>query len=637
MFNLLFFELMTWTLKKYFIIICLLYFNAFAVKGEDTLACNKASVSYFYDINISDTNTQRLFKVDTLLRNIQKYNPLNKTYLFPASFGNIGMAHREMFYFLNNNSLGFDLGSHSFDGYLFQNKNVKYYNVHSPFTELCYVMGSKKEQVFKVIHTQNIKKNFNVGVDYEIINSLASYFRQKSDNSNVVFTSHYSDKNKKYSFIANYIHNRIISEENGGISNDKDFEDNTEKDRRLIDINLLSAENRIKESGFYIKQFYKLGNNNFLSDSLKGKAKDLGHLSYSFYYVKHTEVYEDNDPLSGFYVSYLDTVKTLDSIYVLKFENNLCWTTYKLKDEPGNKPVDFYLNIKHQYVKVLQISGKKYFNQIISGFGISTKDTKKISFKAFAEYVKGDYNDNDYKINGQIKKRFLKNTDKDKQLILKGLYLEQEPVWFSHYYYSNNFQWCYELKKTKTFYTGIEYKDNFFETGINYYNLGNLIYYDTTAYPKQADFSFGMLSAYLYNNCKLKNWNFDTKIAYQNVLDRDILRVPDFIATESIYFKHGFFKHALEMQTGIEIFFNSIYYADAYMPALRQFYLQNKKKTGNYIYADFFINCKIQRVRFFVKYQHFNADLMGYNYYMIPHYPMQDAAFKFGISWMFYD
>jgi len=71
------------------------------------------------------------------------------------------------------------------------------------------------------------------------------------------------------------------------------------------------------------------------------------------------------------------------------------------------------------------------------------------------------------------------------------------------------------------------------------------------------------------------------------------------------------------------------------MPALRQFYLQNEKKTGNYIYADFFINCKIQRVRFFVKYQHFNAGLMGYNYYMIPHYPMQDAAFKFGMSWIF--
>ncbi|MCK4638509.1 MAG: hypothetical protein KAT33_03750, partial [Bacteroidales bacterium] len=61
------------------------------------------------------------------------------------------------------------------------------------------------------------------------------------------------------------------------------------------------------------------------------------------------------------------------------------------------------------------------------------------------------------------------------------------------------------------------------------------------------------------------------------------------------------------------------------------------KKIGNYFYADVFLNFKIKRVLFFVKYQHFNAGFSGYNYYTVPHYPMQDAAFKFGISWKFYD
>ena len=67
------------------------------------------------------------------------------------------------------------------------------------------------------------------------------------------------------------------------------------------------------------------------------------------------------------------------------------------------------------------------------------------------------------------------------------------------------------------------------------------------------------------------------------------------------------------------------------------YYLQDKKEIGNYLYMDVFINIKIQRARFFLTYTHFNASFMGRSYYMVPNYPMQDGAFKFGISWRFHD
>jgi hypothetical protein len=73
------------------------------------------------------------------------------------------------------------------------------------------------------------------------------------------------------------------------------------------------------------------------------------------------------------------------------------------------------------------------------------------------------------------------------------------------------------------------------------------------------------------------------------------------------------------------------------MPATRSFYLQNIRETGNYLYMDVFINLKVQRARFFVMYSHFNASFMGRSYYMVPHYPMPDGAFKFGVSWRFHD
>ena len=39
----------------------------------------------------------------------------------------------------------------------------------------------------------------------------------------------------------------------------------------------------------------------------------------------------------------------------------------------------------------------------------------------------------------------------------------------------------------------------------------------------------------------------------------------------------------------------------------------------------------------FLKYQHLSSSWMGYDYMMTPHYPMQDAALKFGVKWNFFD
>jgi len=45
----------------------------------------------------------------------------------------------------------------------------------------------------------------------------------------------------------------------------------------------------------------------------------------------------------------------------------------------------------------------------------------------------------------------------------------------------------------------------------------------------------------------------------------------------------------------------------------------------------------LKRFKFFLKYQHMNSLFSPKRYYTVPHYPMGDAALKFGISWAFYD
>jgi len=106
---------------------------------------------------------------------------------------------------------------------------------------------------------------------------------------------------------------------------------------------------------------------------------------------------------------------------------------------------------------------------------------------------------------------------------------------------------------------------------------------------------------------------------------------------QSYMFTTPMFKKALLAQIGIDLLYNTPYFADSYNPALGAFVLQNEYKAGNYLDAAVFINLKVQRMRIFFKLSNFLSGLIGYNYFTVPHYPMQDRLFRLGISWRFHD
>jgi hypothetical protein len=97
------------------------------------------------------------------------------------------------------------------------------------------------------------------------------------------------------------------------------------------------------------------------------------------------------------------------------------------------------------------------------------------------------------------------------------------------------------------------------------------------------------------------------------------------------------FKKALFANIGIDLNYNTSYLADAYQPATHSYYLQNDRTLGNYLYVDGFINLKVQRFRIFVLLSNALSGLIGYDSFTVPHYPMQDRTFKFGVDWIFHN
>ena len=115
------------------------------------------------------------------------------------------------------------------------------------------------------------------------------------------------------------------------------------------------------------------------------------------------------------------------------------------------------------------------------------------------------------------------------------------------------------------------------------------------------------LYAYLNTNIDIGRIRFAGQFAYQTIQGASVLRLPAFMGNLGVYYTQPLFHRGAILQPGLSFNYNTSYYADNYMPALRTYYLQHNQEVGNYIYMNVFVNIKIQRARFFAEYSHFNA------------------------------
>jgi len=601
---------------------------------------DSTQVSFFYS-DFEKMGIIRLHPNDTSITGFQHYDPLYKNDRFYATLGNIGQNYRSLIPLPFSRVSGFDYGIHTFDQYLYQNDSVKYYKVVKTYTELTYNQGAKKEQNFHAIFSRNIYRSFNLGFDFRVMSAPGAYPRQRANHINFVLTSQFITKNSRYGVIANFTINRLKNYENGGIKYDSLFEQNIETNRAVIPVNLSSAQNRIREIGFFMKHYFDLTRHpkNEKDTSLAMKTRvELGRLTYSFQYNRQIQNYIDYQPDSGFYPPpILDSVYTFDSLTVTKIINDVVWSNPSFRKDMKMRIFQINAGIKQQYSEVYIQGTKNFFLQYIPHAEIDFNPFSSLRLEAKGDYVLGDYNEGDFSLR-VILSTILGRSDKNAGIIsLTGNYIYQQPGWFYEHYQGNSFQWDTSWQKQGVISGGFNYLWKFIKTGVIISRINNFVYMDSASKPKQHTSEFGHVYLYLNGNFSLWRFRIKTQLAYQTVQGATVLRLPSFMGDLAVYYTQPLFHGAATLQPGLDFYYNTRYYADNYNPALRTFYLQDNREIGNYLYMDIFINLKIQRARFYVAYTHFNASFMGRNYYSTPTYPMQDAAFKFGIAWRFHD
>ncbi len=600
---------------------------------------------YYFTGSIENLALGKLHHIDTGLTNIHHSNPNFQKGNYFASLGNIGLAVKSLQF---NPSIheGFDYLNTSLDLYTYNTNDVKYYRVYKPFTELYYVMGPQKENNLKVIHTQNIMPGLNLGLNFRFINSPGIYERQESDNKNLYVTARYTTKNSRYGLVSNYIHDKLIVEENGGIQNDSVFEYSLEVNRALIPVNLQNATNTYKKGSIFINQYFNLGNApSITTDTLgieteKGKFQ-IGRLTHSFFAEREQHFYAEVDSVNISYYSEFDELLsdsiTLDSTSIFTIENELLWSNISYDEQPENKSVYVYFGIKHQYIKITDTLRKETINQLIpkAGFSVFLLNSFRLNMDGF--YILGDKNNGDHSLKVNIN-QYLGNVERNYGLLkISASISKQGPKWFYNFYHGNYIRWENNFNAEEHLTLKADYSIKSLNLEVSYNRIDNYIFMDETSHPAQASETQSVLSATLDYRLKYRSFHLDANLIYQKSKNDSLLKLPEFIGNTSIYYMKSVFDGAAIIQPGIEVFYNTSYFADAYMPSTRSFYLQNKKEIGNAIYADLYFNIRIKRATLFLKYQHFNAALTGYNYYSVPHYPMQDYAIRFGVVWKFYD
>lgn len=563
--------------------------------------------------------------------------PKDSSFLYPRIWfiGNIGRPIAPLtldeFSFLP----GFSLRKNYWSRYLMRNEDISFYKTRKPFTYLDYTAGSKREQLFKFIHAQNVTPNLSFSIRFNRIRSEGFYLRQVTDLTSLGGNVGFIPKNKRYNFLFSGYMNFGKLQENGGIRGDTIFERLENADKKLASINLSAATSGFRENEVDLEQRLLLGRRlESLNDSVKGNLKPDLILFHRIKYKTDIFKYIDENPQSGFYENvYVDTLVTRDSIrnYGLSnaigfvFQPTLPKGRFSFSTAAGEERNQVYLSGK-------DTSFRDYFisSEIQSAF----KD--KLFFTFSGKYfLKGQHEKSGVAIIHATYRASPRMHFNASSTVKTSF-----PSFTDRFYYSNHFQWNndFDFIKEQNTSAGLNYLPWKAEASFGLKKIENLVYYNSFSAPVQFNSVVNILYAKLNWKYAYRKFRIETRVIYQSVRDSIPLRLPEFVNHTSFAFKDGWFKNdALIVALGINLHYFSSVYAYGYNPALGQFLIQNEEIIGNYPYFDAFADLQIRSVNITFMLRHVNSGISGMDYYTALNYPQPDRAFALRVRWSFND
>lgn len=240
-------------------------------------------------------------------------------------------------------------------------------------------------------------------------------------------------------------------------------------------------------------------------------------------------------------------------------------------------------------------------------------------------------------------------------LAAKGFFHRNNPTFYYRHYHSRHFWWdntslskelhsrvegLFSYRKTNTtLRVAFDEIQNYTYLAMGYNIADDHARKGNTMEVRQKGGAITLLTLSLAQNFKLGPLNWENVITYQKSTDNDVLPVPDLNIYTNLYLR---FKIAqvLKCDFGADGRYFTKYYAPDYSPALGQYAVQtgdNRVQTGNYPLVNIYANFHLKHTRFFVMMSHVNAGSGNRQYFLTPHYPLNQRVFRFGLSWNFFN
>lgn len=612
--------------------------------------------------------------IDTSIFHASDHEILEREHTIYSTLSNTGLAHKSMrFNYLHQ--VGFDMTLPAFSAYMQNESNIVSYQSVLPYSELRYVMtAGDKEQHLNVKFGRQFSHNLFVSFAFNTDYSPGLFKNNKSINNYFWVNAHYLTDNKRYGAMAYWYRNKLEMGENGGIVNDEDYSSHTESDNSVINVNLNSATNFVISSGAGIEQFFNLlpqkkqvkattpptvdsitADTLLLRDSLpivpqaqtKTRKFTLGRLCHSFSYLNNKLYYNEASPGVAFYQPFdtlFNITKSTDSTTVRAIRNTLKWNSLGYQKYNDDIPFYLYSGVTHGFYKVKHfdyLEGEtllaRNYNQLSVNGGIIINLFKSTRITGQGELVTLGYQIGDFDIKGQWK-QFLGTSAKNYGQATFDVELKRQSAnWFEEHYASNHFRWDNDFNAATYLTLNLKYCYKQYCIGVKQTSISNLIYFGTDARPAQFSGLFSIREAYLSFYQSLGRFELEGFASLQKSSNEEVVHLPLLLGQLKFGYSQPIFHKAATLHPSLTVRYFTKYYADAYMPATRTFYLQNEVQIGNFPFIDLAIALQVKKANIYVAYSNMFLLTGNYNSFIAPHYPMRDSRIFIGVNWRLFN
>ncbi len=582
-------------------------------------------------------NKKKYQTLDTSIYNLHRWNFVQRFENKYQDLGNVGTALNPIFPQVQS-TIGATSGFKVYDLY-YETAEPRHYDTRSPFSRINIIWGGRGRSITHIEFTRNVHARWNFGFNYRPVLSAnqlpyaGNKIYQVKSQYYDVYTS-YKSKDERYRMLLSYRRIRHHVVESGGVK-------------------LSSVDSTYKA-------YFDPNASPFLSSSQSNPAGSFGsteEIRNAFHFYHQYQLAR----AAQFHHSF-DISKQINTFHItpnpettsyFKYNTEKADTTFVndantfqvIQNEIGLKGnaaflfYDFYYKLRSYSNNMSGLQG-----QVPNSKGIENYVGSRITFRfdsvsqlsGQAEYLL----DGHYKINGALRTPWL---DGELYSVLAKPGFMQQGYFGAYNSWVNNFSNTFSNQLSGRIKA--QFGPLFISPGFTYTALRNYIYFVQPkdvpqVLPMQSGGNQQIVSPEARMEIRLfKRFHLRPHVIYTSLINNDdhAISIPTWFTNVQLSYENVLFNGALQIQIGIDAHKKSAYKALGYAPSIQQYYIQDSFTCPSFWNADVFLNGRIKRGRFFVKYINLLQQFTQQGYMLTPLYPGVRNTVDFGFELILFD